>query len=137
MKWRSSKVAETVVNAQGGAQAKLEGDPKLIPAEALLALSEVVALGAKRYAPNNWRLIPMEDHISHALEHLFLFMDGQTGDEDHLKHALCRLAFAMGTRKEHNFKAVQAGIVLAGNTFSGDGSTAPDRLSGFRPDMNR
>src|SRR5271165_515853 len=89
--------SEIVVNEQGGAQSKLEGCPKLIPPEALLSLSMVVGQGAERYAVNNWRRIPMEDHVSHALEHLFLHMNGDK-DDDHLDHALCRLAMAVAMR---------------------------------------
>lgn len=96
--------AEIVVNDQGGAQSKLAGCPKLIPPEALLSLSQVVALGAERYAENNWRKISMADHVSHALEHLFLHMNGDKED-DHLDHALCRLAMAVAMRDtEYSYK---------------------------------
>lgn len=102
-------VGDLVVNEHGGAQSQLEGAPYLIPAEALLRLSEVVSLGAKRYAQNNWRRIPFEDHISHALEHIFLLMNGDTND-DHLGHALCRLAFAVATEppEGYDFKCWRA-----------------------------
>jgi hypothetical protein len=92
-----SKDAEIVVNEHGGAQSKLNGSPRLIPPEALLSLSYVVGMGAGRYAENNWRRIPMADHVSHALEHLFLHMNGDK-DDDHLDHALCRLAMAVAMR---------------------------------------
>lgn len=96
------KPGEIVVNEQGGAQSKLHGSPRLIPPEALLRLNAVVGEGAVKYAENNWRRIPFEEHISHALEHLFLYMDGQR-DEDHIGHALCRLAFAAATEPAEGF----------------------------------
>ena len=102
------KPGDTIVNAAGGAQSMLHGAPHLIPAEALLRLNQVVGYGARKYAPNNWRKIPYEEHISHALEHLFLLLDGDLND-DHLGHALCRLAFAVATEGPFDFKSGQAG----------------------------
>ena len=99
------KPGDTIVNAAGGAQSALHGAPHLIPAEALLRLNAVVAFGARKYAANNWRHIPYEEHISHALEHLFLLLDGDESD-DHLGHALCRLAFAVATEQPFDFKAL-------------------------------
>lgn len=100
------KAGDLIVNEHGAAQSALHGCPKLIPGEALLRLSAVCAEGAGRYAENNWRRIPFEDHLSHALEHLFLYMNGDR-DEDHIGHALCRLAFAAATEgpEGHDFKA--------------------------------
>lgn len=96
------KPGDLIVNENGGAQSAIHGAPHLIPAEALLRLNEVVGYGAKRYAANNWRKIPFEEHISHALEHLFLMMNGDTSD-DHLGHALTRLAFAAATEPADGF----------------------------------
>ena len=100
------KPGDLVVNASGGAQSALHGNPKLIPAEALLRLSHVCAEGAGRYAENNWRRISFEDHLSHALEHVFLYMNGDRS-EDHVGHALTRLAFAaaMEPSEGYDFKA--------------------------------
>jgi hypothetical protein len=92
-----------VVNEKGAAQSLLTRRPRLVPSEALLRLSEVVGIGARKYAENNWRGIPYEDHLEHALEHLMLLMDGDKND-DHLGHALCRLAFAVATEAEYDFK---------------------------------
>lgn len=97
-----SKPGEIVVNEHGGAQSKLHGSPRLIPPEALLRLNEVVGYGALRYAENNWRRIPFEEHLSHALEHLFLLMNGDASD-DHLGHALTRLAFAVAMEPPEPF----------------------------------
>lgn len=100
------KPGEIVLNESGGAQSALHGDPKLIPAEALLRLSQVCAEGSTRYAANNWRRIPFEDHLSHALEHLFFAMNGDRS-EDHVGHALTRLAFAVAMESPggYDFKA--------------------------------
>ena len=98
----SAQPGEIIVNENGGAQSAIHGAPHLIPAEALLRLNRVVGDGSKTYAPNNWRRIPFEQHISHALEHLFLMMDGDDTD-DHLGHALTRLAFAVAMEPEAKF----------------------------------
>lgn len=92
------------VGEHGGAQSDV-GDltPDLIPAEALLAIASVAGHGAKKYARNNWRKIPMHEHIRHALIHLFKIMAGDT-TEPHLWHALTRLAFAVATEVPYDFR---------------------------------
>ena len=68
----------------------------------LIRIGKVLQYGADRYEPNNWRLIPQESHINHALIHLVAHLSGDTQD-DHLDHALCRLMMAMSTQKSPNF----------------------------------
>ena len=36
----------------------------------LIRIARVLQYGADRYEPNNWRLIPQESHINHALIHI-------------------------------------------------------------------
>jgi hypothetical protein len=92
------KDAEITTNEQGGKQSKTVGRFELTPGEAWIRLAQVVEYGAERYAPNNWRLIPYESHINHALQHLAALLADDTSD-DHLGHALCRLAFAVAVEK--------------------------------------
>jgi hypothetical protein len=106
--------AEIEVNAQGGAQSKVAGRYDMIPGNALHVLAGVFALGAKKYARNNWKRIPYEDHINHALAHLASLMNDENGEgeEDHLAHAFTRLAMAVSQREDSvaaqpmSFKAV-------------------------------
>ena len=70
--------------------------------EQLMAIAKVLQYGASRYAPNNWRLIPQEEHINHALIHIIAHLAGDTQDE-HLDHALCRLMMAYATEKSEDF----------------------------------
>lgn len=70
----------------------------LSPARAVLAVAQVLATGAQKYGPDNWRGIPVEDHFNHALAHLFADLGGDTGD-DHLAHAACRLLMALELRR--------------------------------------
>ena len=65
-------------------------------------IAKVLQYGASRYAPNNWRLIPQEEHINHALIHIIAHLAGDTQDE-HLDHALCRLMMAYATEKSEDF----------------------------------
>jgi hypothetical protein len=68
----------------------------------LMRIAKVLQYGASRYAPNNWRLIPQEEHINHALIHIIAHLAGDTQDE-HLDHALCRLMMAYATEKSDDF----------------------------------
>ncbi len=71
--------------------------------EALVNIAKVLQYGAEKYRPNNWRLIPQEDHINHALIHYIAYLLGDTQDE-HLQHAMCRLMMAYSMPKSSDFK---------------------------------
>lgn len=68
----------------------------------ITAIAKVLKYGAERYEPNNWRLIPQEDHINHALIHIIAHLMGDTQD-DHIDHALCRLMMAFATAPSEGF----------------------------------
>ena len=68
----------------------------------LTRIGKVLQYGAGRYAANNWRLIPQEEHINHALIHIIAHLAGDTQD-DHLDHALCRLMMAYATEPSEKF----------------------------------
>lgn len=86
-------------NEQGGSQSQLNVRFDLIDAKAMFRLAAILDYGAKKYTPNNWRLIPIDDHLNHALTHIFGYLAGDTQD-DHLGHAFCRLMFALGVTKD-------------------------------------
>lgn len=69
----------------------------------VINIAKILQYGASRYAPNNWRLIPQEEHINHALIHIVAHLAGDTQD-DHINHALCRLMMAKSTEKSENFE---------------------------------
>ena len=71
-------------------------------ADRLLTISKVLKEGADKYEPNNWRLIPSEAHLSHALTHYLAFLVGDKQD-DHLAHFLCRLMMVYATPKTEGF----------------------------------
>lgn len=68
----------------------------------VIRIAKVLQIGASRYAPNNWRLIPQEEHINHALIHIIAHLAGDRQDE-HIDHALCRLMMAYATKKSEGF----------------------------------
>ena len=68
----------------------------------VITIAKVLQYGADRYEPNNWRLIPQEEHINHALIHLVAAVAGDTQD-DHIDHALCRLMMALSTKQSEGF----------------------------------
>ena len=68
----------------------------------IMMIGKTLQYGATRYTPNNWRLIPQEEHINHALLHLLALYSGDTQD-DHLFHALTRLMMASATEVSKGF----------------------------------
>lgn len=70
--------------------------------DAIIRISQVLKYGADRYEPNNWRLIPAESHLRHALIHYFAYKLGDTQD-DHLDHCLCRLMMCYATNESEGF----------------------------------
>lgn len=71
--------------------------------EALIEIGKILQIGAEKYAPNNWRLIPQEDHLNHALVHYIAYLAGDMQDA-HLQHCMCRLMMAYATEKSPDFK---------------------------------
>lgn len=68
----------------------------------IISIAKVLQYGASRYKANNWRLIPQEEHINHALIHIIAHLAGDRQDE-HIDHALCRLMMAYATKKSDDF----------------------------------
>lgn len=82
------------VNARGGRQSRVASRLDLVPPSALLAVGEVMHFGAERYERNNWRRIDVDDHINHALVHIYKHLAGDDR-EPHLQHAATRLLMAL------------------------------------------
>ena len=70
--------------------------------DALIQIAKVLEYGASRYSPNNWRLIPEEDHMNHALIHLYA-LEKEDKQDDHLGHFLTRLMMVYATDKSVGF----------------------------------
>ena len=78
----------------GAKQSEVHYRCDLIPACAILAVAEVLKTGASKYGDNNWVPIGIEDHLNHALIHIFAWLSSDT-EEDHLANAACRLLMAL------------------------------------------
>lgn len=72
----------------------------LLPPRALLAVSRVLAYGAKKYGADNWKKCDDPGrYIGAALRHVFEYMAGKRHDEETgespLAHAACDLMFVV------------------------------------------
>jgi len=75
---------------------------ELAPTQQAFRVANILQEGANKYKVNNWRLIPQEEHINHALIHLTAHLEGDTQD-NHIDHALCRLMMAYATDVTEGF----------------------------------
>lgn len=69
----------------------------------ILMIAKTMEYGIGRYKLNNWRLIPEEDHINHALTHLFMAEIDNT-DDDHIAHFYTRIMMAYATKPSKEFE---------------------------------
>jgi len=71
----------------------------LIPSEPLEDVAKVLAMGAKKYSPNNWMLVPLAKtrYIAAAIRHVWSRLSGEVIDSEsglpHTAHAICCLLF--------------------------------------------
>jgi hypothetical protein len=84
----------TVTNEKGGKQSDTPYGFNELPPLALFAEAKVLAQGAKKYGSRNWTNIPIEDHLNHALQHIFAYLAGDKSDH-HLANLACRSHFAL------------------------------------------
>lgn len=68
----------------------------------LLTIAKVLKEGAEKYSTNNWRLIPSEAHLNHAIVHYLAYLSGDKQD-DHLSHFYTRLMMTYATLPSPNF----------------------------------
>lgn len=95
------KDAPTLTNEHGGKQSLLPYRFDLMDPHALFALAGVLYNGSKRHGEDNWRLIPIRDHLNHLLAHVYAYLAGDT-QEEHLEHAFCRAMMAVALARGEN-----------------------------------
>lgn len=91
----ASPDAPREVNERGGSQSHIPARFDLVDGKAMFAMAQVLHQGAEKYGANNWRLIPVEDHLNHLMMHIYAYLSGDRSDE-HLSHIMCRAMFAQG-----------------------------------------
>ena len=89
-----SNLAETHINEDGGKQSHIKRDYTLIPMDALAKVAEVMYQGSLKYEKDNWRLINIDSHLNHAVNHIVLYL-AENSSEEHLAHAATRLLMAV------------------------------------------
>ena len=86
-----------VTNEAGGKQSDSPFGFQFLPARSMFAAARVALQGARKYHETvndrNYLKIPVEEHISHCIQHLYAYLAGDTTD-DHIAHAMVRCMFA-------------------------------------------
>lgn len=102
-------------NELGGGQSSVPYRFDLVDGHAMFAMTGVLYEGAKKYGANNWRAIPIEDHLNHLIMHAYAWLAGDESD-DHLSHIMCRAMFAQGIAAQGGPKALDQAepIILGG-----------------------
>lgn len=88
--------APTIINEKGARQSSSPYRFDLLPPLALAHIASVMKIGAEKYGANSYIDINPDDHLNHALQHIFAYCAGdiQEGDViEHAKHAACRIMF--------------------------------------------
>ncbi len=73
----------------------------LVPLESLMQIVGVLELGAKKYAPGNWKTVPdaKTRYFDACIRHLMAWWSGERNDEEsgisHLAHAGCCILFLL------------------------------------------
>lgn len=73
-----------------------------IPPRAIMAVGKVrwEGFNVHGYTDDNYKLIPLEEHLGRALTHIYAYLAGDQSN-DHLSHAACRLLMALEEEIEH------------------------------------
>jgi hypothetical protein len=95
---------ETETNAQGGKHSFTLARYDAVPPVVLRLLAQCNGFGLRKYGLHNWKKIPLEEHIGHAMNHLVEWSAGDRS-EPHLVNALTRVAFALTLAVEAGLQA--------------------------------
>jgi hypothetical protein len=79
---------------------------ELLPLEPIEDVVKILTFGAKKYAPNNWKLVDDAEarYYAAAVRHLVAWRQGELIDpesgEPHLAHLMCNVVFLSWLEKE-------------------------------------
>ena len=69
----------------------------LLPLEPIKEVVKIMTFGAKKYAPNNWKLVEPDRYYSAFFRHWEAYHSGEELDPEsgfnHLSHCLCNIVF--------------------------------------------
>lgn len=88
------KEGQLTTNEQGGSQSFIEADFNCIPWVVLRLLAQCLGFGKRKYGFENWKKIPIEEHLAHAMNHINEWRAGDRS-EPHLVNAMARITFAL------------------------------------------
>lgn len=112
--------APVVTNDNGGKQSKTPYGFHLLPISAMFDAAKVAKEGADKYGETfdkrNYTKISTEDHLNHALQHIYAFLAGDKQD-DHLGHAIVRLMFAYDVNDKRKNPPIV--VTCVGDTYTG------------------
>jgi len=96
---------EIETNSKGGKNSKIGVRYDLIPPLAIKELAKVLEQGSKKYDEWNWLNVDVNQHINHALNHIFESLVNKSENNtsetieqnriEELSHAFCRLGMAL------------------------------------------
>ena len=95
------KEGETITNSAGAKQSFIAADYECIPPVVLRLLAQCLGFGRRKYGFENWKNIPFEDNLNHAMNHIVEWRMGDRS-EPHLVNAMARLTFALTQAVESN-----------------------------------
>lgn len=90
-----------VTNDKGASQSYTPCRFDIVPPLALFEVAKVLSEGAEKYGAYAWKNIEVNDHLNHAIQHVYGYLSGDR-TEEHLSHAICRLMFALEVSEVEN-----------------------------------
>jgi len=92
--------APTVIEGGGGVHSDVDYRFDLLDPMAMFRIAKIMDLGSKKgYEDDNWKKLPSDIHLNHAMGHIMGHIMGDT-QGDHLAHAAVRLIMAMGANSD-------------------------------------
>jgi hypothetical protein len=84
----------------------------LVPRLGLARVAATMRAGElKGRAAEDWKEIPVEEHINHAINHLVMYLEGRS-EYPHLAHAGCRVLMALDLDQEEKLEIAGIDEVL-------------------------